>query len=89
MKSHPADNALPAKLRFHLLKDDGLHHPIQFTFVSEQMHRDILDERQAILDALPQALRAQQMKLFSHYDPQAQAKAFQDLLRVFGTASHA
>lgn len=89
MTSQTADKVLPPQPRFHLPKDDGFYQPIHFMFVSEQMHLDIVDERRAILDALPPALRVEQAKLFAHYDPHAHAKAFRDILRMFGVAAHA
>lgn len=86
MKSHTNENILPANPRFHLPRVDGLFQPIRFVFVTEQMHQDIANERTAILTAMTPQARAEQEKIFARYDPQASAKAFDDILVMFGVS---
>lgn len=87
MKSHANENILPANPRFHLPRGDGLYSPIRFVFVTEQMHQDIANERAAILAAMSPQTRAEQEKIFSRYDPNASAKAFEDILVMFGVST--
>lgn len=84
MRSHRNDNLLPAYPRFHVADSEGLFKPIHFAFVSERMHADILQEREAILNALPPAAVARQERLFARYDPQASLQSFANLLRLVG-----
>lgn len=84
MKSHISENILPSNPRFNLPRGDGLFQPIRFVFVTEQMHRDIANERLAILSAMAPEKRVDQQKIFDRYDPQASAKAFEDILTLFG-----
>ncbi|MGL1833703.1 hypothetical protein ACKVEX_08855 [Rhodocyclaceae bacterium SMB388] len=84
MKSHHSDNILPSQPRFHLRQTNGIYLPMPFVFVTERMHQDILVERKTILDALPPADRVRQQKAFERYDPKTSARAFQDILSLFG-----
>lgn len=86
MRSHRNDNLLPAYPRFHVADGEGLFKPIHFAFVSERMHADILQEREAILNALPPAAVARQKRLFARYDPQASLQSFANLLRLVGVS---
>lgn len=86
MKSHRSETILPSQPRFHLRQADGIYLPLSFVFVTERMHQDILLERQAILDALPPGERMRQEKAFKRYDPQTSARAFQDILSLFGVS---
>ncbi|MFU2487507.1 hypothetical protein [Thauera sp. WH-1] len=69
--------------RFHTRKADGLFQPIPFLFVTERMCAEILAERQALLDALPEDARKRQQALFARYDPGVSAEAFSGLLDLF------
>ena len=84
MKSHLTEHILPANPRFHLRRQDGLFLPISFFLVTERMRREIEQERELILQALPPALRTKQEKLLARYDLRASARAFDDVLRLFG-----
>ncbi len=69
--------------RFHAQKADGLYQPIPFLFVTERMCREILAERNEIVDAMPSVIRKRQTELFSRYDPNVSAQAFSGLLDLF------
>ena len=69
--------------RFHAQKADGLYQPIPFIFVTERMCREILDERDEIVAAMPTATRKRQQALFARYDPNVSAEAFSGLLNLF------
>lgn len=84
MRSHVADRIQIALPHFHLLNEDGLYHPISFLFVSDQMCDDILDEREMLLSLLPSERHARQTAIFACYDPALSARAFKDLLRLYG-----
>lgn len=86
MKSHVAEQVLPASPRFHLRRDDGLYLPISFFLVTDRMRKDIEQERELIMDGLPPALRARQATLFARYDPGKSVRVFEDILRMFGIA---
>jgi len=74
---------LPQDLRFHSLGADGFHHPIRFVFVTEQLRRGILDERELIRTSLPATRAVLQEEIFARYDPAARSRAFQAILRRF------
>ncbi|NMG42858.1 hypothetical protein GPA22_03785 [Aromatoleum toluvorans] len=84
MKSHVAEQVLPANPRFHLRRHDGLFLPISFFLVTERMRTDIEQERELIIEALPPAQRAKQEMLFRRYDPRKSVRVFEDILRLFG-----
>ena len=84
MRSHVAERIQIAHPHFHLLNEDGLYHPIAFLFVSERMCDDILDEREMLLSLLPSAQHARQTAIFARYDPMLSARAFKDLLLLYG-----
>lgn len=84
MKSHITESILPAKPSFHVHLPSGLFGPIAFVFVSERMRQDIERERQLILDATPVEDRSRQQSVFECYDLDLSAKAFKDILRLFG-----
>ncbi len=69
--------------RFHTAKADGLYQPIPFLFVTERMCREILDEREALMAAMPATTRKRQQTLFARYDPSLSAEAFSGLLNLF------
>lgn len=86
MKSHIAEQILPANPRFHLRRQDGLYRPIVFFLVTERMRKDIEQERELIIGGLPPALRSKQEMLFKRYDPGKSVRVFEDILRMFGIA---
>ena len=86
MKSHFTEHVLPANPRFHLRRQDGLYLPIAFFLVTERMRRDIEQERELIIGALPPELHAKQAKLFARYDPSTSVRAFEHILRMFGVS---
>ncbi len=69
--------------RFRIQKTDGLYLPIPFLFVTERMCAEILAEREALAEKLPEATRKRQA-LFARYDPRVCAEAFGGLLNLFG-----
>jgi|GEM_PF-1654000 hypothetical protein len=84
MKSYSTEAIRPAMPRFHLRQSNGLYWPITFVFVTERMGREIMQERQLILDAMPPSDRKKQEALFRRYDPEVSVQAFQGTLRLFG-----
>lgn len=84
MKSHIAEQVLPANPRFHVRRHDGLYRPILFFLVTERMRKDIEQERELIIMGLPPALRAKQGILFERYDPGKSVRVFEEILRMFG-----
>lgn len=70
--------------RFHIQKTDGLYLPIPFLFVTKRMCAEILAEREALAEKLPEATRKRQQALFARYDPRVSADAFGGLLNLFG-----
>ena len=84
MKSYSTEAIRPAMPRFHLRQSNGLYRPITFVFVTERMGREIMQERQLILDAMPPSDRKKQEALFRRYDPEVSVQAFQGTLRLFG-----
>lgn len=80
---------LPTSPHFHVLGKDGFHHPIRFVFVSEKLRRNILQEREIIRAALPLSRAVRQEEIFARYDPGARSRAFQAILRRFGTSQSA
>lgn len=84
MKSYSTEAIRPAMPRFHLRQSNGLYWPITFVFVTERMGREIMQERQLILDAMPPSERKKQEALFRRYDPDVSVRAFQGTLRLFG-----
>ena len=86
MKSHLTEQVLPANPRFHLRRPDGLCQPIPFLLVTDRMRRDIEQERELIMEALPPALHARQRTLFARYDPGRSVRAFEGILRMFGVS---
>ncbi len=84
MKSYSTEAIRPAMPRFHLRQSNGLYWPITFVFVTERMGREIMQERQIILDAMPPSDRKKQEALFRRYDPEVSVQAFQGTLRLFG-----
>lgn len=71
------------RIRYHILRRDGLHAPIPFLFVSQRMCNEILAERAEILDATPANRRKQQQALLERYDPRVSVDAFSSLLALF------
>lgn len=69
--------------RYHLQGNDGLYTPIPFLFVTDRMSREIVAERQQILETLPANQRERQLKLFERYDPQHSSAAFNAMLHLF------
>ncbi|NMF87538.1 hypothetical protein [Aromatoleum petrolei] len=88
MKSHTTENFLPAEPGFHREREDGLYDPVRFVFVNDRMREHILNERRAILDALPPFNRVRQEKIFSKYDPNERNRSFQNILRMYGRAAN-
>lgn len=86
MKSHRNENLLPACPRFHVPNGEGLFKPIHFAFVSERMRDEIIEERDAILAALPPSAVGRQERLFARYDPQDSLQSFSTLLRLIGVS---
>ena len=84
MKSYSTEAIRPAMPRFHLRQSNGLYWPITFVFVTERIGREIMQERQLILDAMPPSDRKKQEALFRRYDPEVSVQAFQGTLRLFG-----
>ena len=84
MKSHATETILPANLRFHLLQPNGLYSPIPFVFVTLRMARDIMQERQVILDAQAPSVRTRQEAVFKRFDPDLSVRAFENILGLFG-----
>ena len=70
--------------RFHIQKTDGLYLPIPFLFVTERMCAEILAEREALAEKLPDATRKRQPALFARYHPRVCSAAFRGLLNLFG-----
>lgn len=89
MKSHTKENFLPADPGFHRERDDGLYDPVRFVFVNDRMREHILNERRAILDALPPFNRVRQERIFSKYDPDERHRSFQNILRMYGRPANA
>lgn len=86
MKSHAAEQLIPANPRFHVRRADGLYQPIAFFLVTERMGADIEAERKLILEGLPPELHDRQAAFFARYDPGRSVRAFEDILRMFGVS---
>jgi hypothetical protein len=82
MSRHKTPKPGTCRLRFHTLREDGLHIPIAFFFVTERMCAEILEEREAILSRTPAALLGKQAALLERYDPGVSANAFKDILNL-------
>ena len=83
MKKPTHRNPAAQPLRYHVQGSDGLYRPIPFLFVTDRMHQEIVEERQRILDLLPEQRRERQRKLLERYDPQHSSSAFNAMLRLF------
>lgn len=70
-------------VRYHLQGKDSLYTPIPFLFVTDRMSAEIMAERQQILEALSDAQRERQLKLFERYDPKHSSAAFNAMLHLF------
>lgn len=84
MKSHLSEDMHPQPPRYHQRDEQGTFQPIPFAFVTEIMHQQILEERNAILASLPADLKARQLRLFEAYDPTRGHHGFKRILQMFG-----
>lgn len=75
------------KMRYHILGPDHLYAPIPFLFVTDRMCKEIVAEREMILDKMPPAEQARQRKIFTKYNPTHSAAAFNSVLRLFAMNS--
>ncbi len=75
------------KMRYHILGPDHLYAPIPFLFVTDRMSKEIMEERQMILDKMLPAEQVRQRKLFAKYNPTHSATAFNTVLRLFAMDS--